>query len=197
MAQKKSKLKPLKIKCTDVDCENGMHCFRPTRNMIEDGTAGRCRSCKADLVDWDRLYRRDVADIEYTFDALRREYFRKDMWTKPIDQHAKNYARRKGLQDLREAAANRLTKYVKPRASDMFRDGMQTPLKRNPICYAQHSTATCCRKCIEYWHGIPQDQELSDDDISYFLELVMAYIMRRLPTLSENGEHVPPIRQTE
>ena len=193
----KSKLEPLQIKCTDVDCEIGKHCFRPTRTMMSDGTAGCCRSCKADLVDWDRVYRRNAGDVEYTFEALRREYFREHMWTTPIDQHAVNYARRKGMRGLRDAAERRLTKYVKPCASDIFRDGTQTPRERNPICYAQHATATCCRKCAEYWHGIPHDQELTDDDVRYFVKLVMAYVRRRLPGLSEDGEHVPPIRQPE
>ncbi len=191
----KAQLEPLKIKCTDADCEHDRHCFRPTRAMITEGIAGHCRECDADLVDWDRVYRKDRKDMSYTFAALRREYFREHMWTVPIDQRAVNYARRKGMLGLRGAAEARIRKHVLPRASDIFRDGTQTPRQHNPICYAQHGTATCCRKCAEYWHGIPKTQELSDSDVDYFVELVMAYIEQRLPGLTDTGEHVPPMRR--
>ncbi len=36
-------------------------------------------------------------------------------------------------------------------------DGRQTPREGNTIFYAQHATASCCRTCIEYWHGIPKN----------------------------------------
>jgi len=28
------------------------------------------------------------------------------------------------------------------------------------VHYAQHATAACCRKCIEYWHGIGPVREI-------------------------------------
>ena len=64
----------------------------------------------------------------------------------------------------------------------------------NPIHYAQHATASCCRKCMEYWHGIPQTQTLTDEQIEYFVELAMMYLKDRLPDLTYGGEHVPPAR---
>ena len=191
----KKQLKPLTITCTDVDCDHNMHCFIPTRAMVEEGNAGHCRGCDADLVDWDRVHRRDPKDIDYTIAAMRREYFREHMWTVQIDQLAVNYARRKGILGLKEAAEKRIRKYVLPCASDIFRDGTQTPRQHNPIYYAQHGTATCCRKCAEYWHGIPKIQELSDQDVDYFVELLMAYIEQRLPGLTDAGEYVPPVRR--
>src|SRR3989454_6847476 len=42
------------------------------------------------------------------------------------------------------------------------RDGYQTQRERSAeiVHYAQHATAACCRKCIEYWHGIGPVREM-------------------------------------
>jgi hypothetical protein len=52
---------PLEIKCTSVDCENDLHCFKQLKKMTFD-QRGKCRACGADLVDWKRLHRRDSAE---------------------------------------------------------------------------------------------------------------------------------------
>ena len=76
-------------------------------------------------------------------------------------------------------------------------DGRQTPREgsRNPICYAQHALAACCRKCMEYWHGIRQGRSLTDTEINYFVELMMAYISERIPDLLDKGIRVSPIKR--
>jgi hypothetical protein len=73
----------------------------------------------------------------------------------------------------------------------LFRDGMQTPLKGNVIYYAQHATASCCRKCIEYWHDIPRDRDLTDSEVEYLSTLVCRYIDERLPALNDHPVRVP------
>ena len=75
------------------------------------------------------------------------------------------------------------------------RDGRQTPYSRNSIYYAQHAVACCCRKCIEYWYGIPQDHALTDGQIRFFSELCLLYIFERFPDLPESGERVPNLRK--
>ena len=61
---------PLKIKCTDSDCDNDLHCFKSARSMAQH-EKGKCRACNADLVDWSRLHRRNLKDVKYTLaDAL-------------------------------------------------------------------------------------------------------------------------------
>lgn len=194
MTRKPSKLKPLKIQCRDSDCERGLHYFKPTKAMHARGKAGCCQYCDADVVDWGRLHGKDLQDIEYTFEALKYEYVRNEMWRRPVDQKAVNHARRKGFRGLRKAARRRICKYVG--GPDPPFDGRQTPRSGNVIFYAQHATATCCRKCIGYWHGIPIDRELTDEEIDYFTDLVMEYIRMRLPSLSDNGEYVPPMRRS-
>lgn len=151
---------------------------------------GQCRACGVDLIDWPRVHRRDVNDAPFVFNSLKHELIRHVYWHMPIDLHAANHAKRKGLVRLEEFARNRLSKYLVPGYSY---DGRQTPREGNIVYYAQHAIACCCRKCLEYWHGIPQDRPLTDQDISYFTELTMMYIRERMPSLTDTGEYVPPI----
>ncbi len=190
------RLEPLDISCTSARCESQLHCFRPTRAMRISNDSGKCRYCGADLVDWARVHKHDIRDAAYIFQSLKYEMFRHYMWHVEIDQKAVNYARRKGRKGIRQAAQDRIRKHVAP-ANPIY-DGRQTPREGsgNPICYAQHATATCCRKCAEYWHAVPQGRELTEQEVSYFAELIQLYILDRLPFLTEEGEKVPPIRHT-
>jgi hypothetical protein len=43
-------------------------------------------------------------------------------------------------------------------------DGRQTPMRGHPVFTAQHATATCCRKCLARWHGIPAGRPLTDEE---------------------------------
>ncbi len=189
------KRKPLKkVTCTSTACDDGLHCFRQAKKRGEQHVqGGRCRDCGADLVDFPRVHKRDHKDVKYTWKSLKYELIRHHFWHLDIDLKAVNYARRKGKIGMRAAAENRLRKAVGP-AEPPF-DGRQTGKSGNPLFYAQHATATCCRKCIEYWHGIPQHTALTENQIQYFTALVMGFVDHRLPNLTENGEKVPPIRR--
>lgn len=190
-------LEPLKVTCTSSDCDNNLHCFRATRQMKAANQVGACRECGAKLVDWPRVYEKELTDASYTFAALKFEMIRHHFWHVEIDQKAVNYARRKGVSGLYDAVRSRLRKSV-GKANDPF-DGRQTPMagSGNPIHYAQHATASCCRKCIEYWHGIPRNRKLTDEEIEYLTELAMSYLEDRLPDLTSDGEHVPPMRRSK
>lgn len=206
-------LKPLDIKCTSTNCENGLHCFRQKQKqkktiLREGGVAyagglggertrlgGRCRACGADLVDWERVDKHDLSDVTYTFDTLRKELVRHYYWHLAIDQRAKNHALRKGSIEMRTYAEKRIRTSVGPERP--YRDGTQTPIHQsgNIVHYAQHATASCCRTCIEEWHGIPRGRALTEPEIEYLTELAMLYIKERLPELTSEGKKIPPIRQ--
>lgn len=187
-------LQPLKIKCTSTNCENGLHCFKQTRKKKVADQFGQCHSCGADLVDWSRVQKRNLSDVQYTFAALKHELIRHYFWHVEIDQKAINHARRKGKTGMRVAAEKRIRKSVGP--AEPLYDGRQTPKENsgNAIYYAQHATACCCRKCMEYWHNIPLGRELTEQEIGYFTDLVMLYVEERLPILTEHGEKVPRLR---
>jgi hypothetical protein len=185
-------LPPLKIKCRSTDCAQGLHCFLRTKRQRVEVASGSCYACGEHLVDMDRVHQRSLRDVQHTFHALKRELVRHHFWHVPIDQKALNHARRKGRTGLRVAAERRLrTSVGRP---DNPYDGRQTPYKGNVLFYAQHAVAACCRKCIEEWHGISRDKELTEDELSYLTELVCMFVSHRLPNLSEEGEYVPAIR---
>ena len=46
-------------------------------------------------------------------------------------------------------------------------DGRQTPYRNHPVFVAQHATATCCRSCLETWHGIAKGHRLDRDERAY------------------------------
>ena len=184
--------KPLGIKCTGTDCENGLHCFRQSRKMRKANITGVCRACGVDLVDWERVRLQDPSDVDYTFEVLKYELVRHHFWHATIDDRANNHARRKGRDGIREAALVRIRRSVaSPRHP---REGRQTPFSGNAIYYGQHAVAACCRACIEEWYGISRDRELTEAEVAYLAELVTRYVFHRLPDLTKTGEKVPPAR---
>jgi predicted Fe-S protein YdhL (DUF1289 family) len=37
------------------------------------------------------------------------------------------------------------------------------------VFITQHATATCCRGCLEKWHGIPRGAELTDEEQAHII----------------------------
>lgn len=185
-------LEPLKIACSTSDCARDLHCFKRDRRKRgqRDKTyrSERCVACNVDLIDWKRLDKRDLSDVGYTARALKIEWIRHHYWHTPIDEKAKNEAIGMGLADLQEKVVERIGKSVGPPISEIFRDGTQTPPKGNVIFYAQHATASCCRKCAEEWHGIDRNRSLEDHEIQYMTDLIMYYIRDRMPELIGEDE---------
>jgi ribosomal protein L34E len=174
---------PLDVRCTDADCERDLHCFKANRRQKKDGTEGRCRSCGAELIDWPRVHERRIADAPFTFECLRHELVRHVYWHVDIDDDARHRALKKGRPGMVEAIPKRLMQSVG--SAEPFRDGMQTPKRGNLLYYAQHATASCCRTCINYWHGIPKGRDLTAEEIAYLGELVLLYVDARMPELAE------------
>jgi hypothetical protein len=114
---------------------------------------------------------------------------RHHFWHLDFDESAVKHAVRKGRLLLHEAARRRIETSVL-RAGQAF-DGRQTPREGNTIFYAQHATAACCRTCIEYWHGVPKDRDLTAEEADYLTTLVIAFLDERLPDLADHPVSVP------
>lgn len=175
-------LPPLKVTCVSVDCDRNLHCFLKRRGMAPEAIGG-CRACGAKLVDWDKLHRRDRTDVQATFEALRHERIRHHMWHICFDDRAMTLARKRGKANTYARIEGRLKSSI-GKARGGF-DGRQTSMEGNVIFYAQHATATCCRKCLGYWHGIPTDIPLSHEQLDYCGHLVRSYLDERLEGLPE------------
>ena len=68
------------------------------------------------------------------------------------------------------------------------KDGKQTPYRGHPVFVAQHATATCCRSCLERWHGIPKGRELSTDEQAYAVDVICRWIET---DLAASGRRAP------
>jgi Domain of unknown function (DUF4186) len=55
-------------------------------------------------------------------------------------------------------------------------DGKQTPYRGHPVFVAQHATATCCRTCLQRWHGIPAGRELDAAERDYVVNAICHWI---------------------
>jgi hypothetical protein len=175
----------LKISCTSTDCDNPTrptHCFKPKRNQI--GPPGTCRECGADLVDWARVHERNLSDIAETFSALENETFRRHMFHVPVPQRVHDLALRRGVDELHARTERAVRSALsRPRSQNPY-DGRQTPRETSPSAriqhFAQHATATCCRQCVEYWHDIPADDQLTNEQFEYLVALTWEYVERRI-----------------
>ncbi|MCG6190200.1 DUF4186 family protein [Maribellus maritimus] len=182
-----SELTPLDISCTSTKCDDELHCFKLNKKLKEKyGKDGVCRDCGIDLVDWSRIKRTDLQDVNYTFTMLKKELIRHVYWHTGIKKSAVQEAYKMGKILLREQAEKTIRQKI-ARNLGIF-DGRQTPKEGNIINYAQHATATCCRKCIEYWYKIPADSNYTEEQINFFIELIMLYIKDRVKGITDVGQ---------
>ena len=114
-------------------------------------------------------------DIDRLLVRLSSSKFRNSFHLKDKD---KLYVKEKGLNKIEEHAYD----FVRKRLFDVNRvnDGKQTPFKGHPVFIAQHATATCCRGCIEKWHGIGKSNNLTDEEIDYIVRIIMIWIKREI-----------------
>jgi hypothetical protein len=172
-----------KVKCISSNCEEDLHCFRPPHINPDELVGGNCHFCDANIVDWERMHKMDLNDVENTFEMLKKENIRNHFWNIPISETFRRNSRL-DVKLMDEKIIQRLKKSVFCQGRSIFRDGSQTPsTKWDIIFFAQHATATCCRKCIKYWYGVPYDRELSDKELKYFKGLIINFIEARIGVL--------------
>jgi Domain of unknown function (DUF4186) len=179
----------LKVTCTSTDCERNLHCFLQKKAGLP--AFGACRSCSADLIDWNRVRQRNPADMDFTFTSLKNELIRHHMWTIPFDSEAERKARMRGRADLYGSVRARLISSIGRVPNDF--DGRQTPMEGNVIFFAQHATATCCRKCLCYWHGVPNNRPLTEEELNYCEGLIKGYLDERMSDFQDSGR--PDLRK--
>ena len=95
-----------------------------------------------------------------------------------LSQKDREYITTKGLETIKDHAYQFINSRVAPAYPN--NDGKQTPMKGHPVFIAQHGTATCCRKCIQKWHGIVKGRALNAQEIDFIVALVMGWIERQV-----------------
>jgi Domain of unknown function (DUF4186) len=175
------------VTCSTTKCSEGYHCYCKKKSSVRKfGKERVCKECGADLIDWERIHKGGLMEVDFTFESLKTEIIRHVFWHTPIDEEALEKAYARGYEGTKKRARQllktRIGKYNK------VYDSRQTPLGKNEIVnYAQHATATCCRQCLETWHNIDMESPLSDEQLDFCAELVMKYIVTRIPNLPKDG----------
>ena len=109
--------------------------------------------------------------IKNILDRLSKSKFRSSFHLKDKDIL---YIEDKGIDKIRNHAYDFVTKRLADTSN--VTDGKQTPMKGHPVFIAQHATGTCCKRCLEKWHYISKNKNMTDDDIKYVVDIIMSWI---------------------
>lgn len=112
-----------------------------------------------------------MKNIDNVLNSLSYSKFRSSFHLKEKDL---NYIKEKGRDKIKEHAYDFINKRLKPEV--ILNDGKQTPMRGHPVFIAEHATATCCRGCLEKWHGIKKGHELTDKEVDYVVSIIMKWI---------------------
>jgi len=114
-------------------------------------------------------------EIDRRLEALGRHRFRASF---RLRGRERGYVQLHGLDEVERHAHDLIVRRVAP--ASPHRDGRQTPYRGHPVFVAQHATATCCRGCLERWHGIPKGHDLSEEELGHVVAVIRRWIEREL-----------------
>ncbi|MEU2717139.1 DUF4186 domain-containing protein [Streptomyces sp. NPDC007205] len=125
----------------------------------------------------------DPRSLDQRLDALARQPFRAGFRLRGRDRAT---AQLKGPATLRRHAHDLIARRLAP--AEPAKDGRQTPYRGHPVFVAQHATATCCRGCLERWHGIPKGRELTRAEHGYVVDVICRWIERQMTGWDGGGD---------
>ena len=186
---KKKKPSLLGLTCGRSECEKGLHSFRPKR--LDLGKIGMepCNSCGIEIVPVGASLPRDLARFESTIALLDREWIRHFFLRAPVTPRIERFALGLGKEGILAKATEHLARKKMLEFMPALDYNQTKMLDGTIIHWARHALACCCRRCMAYWHGIPLNSKLSNQDIYYFQQLIGCYVERKLPSLSVTGQH--------
>ena len=108
-----------------------------------------------------------MATVEQALARLQRSAFRAKFH---LSEQDRQYIADKGMETIQRHAADFVRTRLAP--ASIPNDGKQTPMRGHPTFTAQHATATCCRSCLEKWHGIGKGRALSAEETDFVCTLI-------------------------
>ena len=114
-----------------------------------------------------------MRDLDLVFSRLSGSAFRSRF---RLGGKERDYLADRGLATVLDHAREFIARRLAP--AEPLNDGRQTPMRGHPVFIAQHATATCCRSCLQKWHGIAAGRPLTSAE----QEHVVAAIERWLET---------------
>lgn len=99
-----------------------------------------------------------------------------------LNDDDRRYLAAKGWNVIRSQVRRIIRERLAPACPE--NDGRQTPMRGHVVFKAQHGTATCCRRCLEKWHGIPAGHALTESEMDYVTEIILGWLADRAGDLS-------------
>ena len=121
---------------------------------------------KASLLPPDAMFPQDLI-----VDRLQHSAFRMRFTLKPPEYR---YLQEHGLEEVLQHAESFIATRLAPAHPD--KDGKQTPFRGHPVFVAQHATATCCRSCLEKWHGIGMGAALTSLQTQHVIDMLARWL---------------------
>lgn len=123
-------------------------------------------------------------DFFLTNDATQLSRVEPDLWARlarsdfrkkfHLGQADRAYLANKGFSTILDHGADFIARRLAP--AHPVKDGRQTPWKGHPVFVAQHATGTCCRSCLEKWHGFGKGRALSGQQQAYILAVIAEWL---------------------
>ncbi len=110
-------------------------------------------------------------EIDLILDRLSHSKFRSSFRLKSKELE---YLNQRGMDLIMEHASGFIDSRIAP--ANLPNDGKQTPFRNHPVFLAQHATATCCRGCIEKWHGFKKGLELDPGQKESLLKIIRRWL---------------------
>lgn len=112
-----------------------------------------------------------MIDIDHVLKSLAGSKFRSKFTLRKKEME---YIEEKGMDVVMLHASD----FIDARLAPAFpkNDGKQTPFGGHPVFIAQHATGTCCRSCLEKWHGVKKGRELNNTQKKYILSVIRRWI---------------------
>ena len=114
--------------------------------------------------------------LDEVFSALKTSAFRRKFHLGPVER---DYLAKHDLHEVLIQAEDFIAKRLSP--ADPPNDGKQTPWRGHPVFVAQHATATCCRGCLEKWHGIPAGTALTASEQDHVVAAIERWLRTQDP----------------
>ena len=123
-----------------------------------------------------------IRDLDQLFSGLERSSFRQRF---RLGTREQAYLREKGLPTVLAHARDFIDRRLAP--ADPANDGKQTPFRGHPVFIAQHATATCCRSCLEKWHGIRKGHVLDERERAHAVAAIERWLRANAVEPEEQG----------
>ena len=97
-----------------------------------------------------------------------------------LGEPEQEYVTSRGMEILRLHATDFVNKRLAP--ANPKNDGRQTPTKGHPVFIAQHACGCNDRSSLEHYFGIGKGRELTEDEVSLVVDVILRWIEEHLDT---------------